>query len=412
MGWGWKWRCGWGWGPGWGPGWGRCCASLEVTPLRCPLVPQKLEFLQLFGLTTQQQKEELLSQKRRKRRRMLRERSPSPPTVQNKRRTPSPRLPLSTRYSPDEMNNSPNFEEKKRFLTIFNLTHISADKRKGNARAPRPAGVGIPSPPAFGVPPRPAGGRELAPLSRGSAKTSASHGADKEKLVEMLQAMKQKPAPGAVVVKSSPRDSPSGPVAGEPFLAFFSLSSGPFGSIPAGPQGCRAWGSYPPLPPAEPPVQPLLLDPEKAAGIAEKAAEPGRLEQLRAPELPRVKEPTALGGEKPPRLSDGHPGKKALSILSYVRGPLPKDIPVPLSHSVNGKSKPWEPFIAEEFAHQFHESVLQSTQKALQKHKGAGGAQGTGDPPPHEPPQRVGTTQGASLWGNPPVTPLPEHPGE
>lgn len=73
---------------------------------------------------------------------MLRERSPSPPTVQNKRRTPSPRLPLSTRYSPDEMNNSPNFEEKKRFLTIFNLTHISAEKRKGNSHAPRTLGAG------------------------------------------------------------------------------------------------------------------------------------------------------------------------------------------------------------------------------------------------------------------------------
>jgi len=87
----------------------------------------------------------LLSQKRRKRRRMLRERSPSPPTVQNKRRTPSPRLPLSTRYSPDEMNNSPNFEEKKRFLTIFNLTHISAEKRKGNSHAPctRGASAGV-----------------------------------------------------------------------------------------------------------------------------------------------------------------------------------------------------------------------------------------------------------------------------
>ncbi|XP_019327071.1 PREDICTED: LOW QUALITY PROTEIN: genetic suppressor element 1 [Aptenodytes forsteri] len=235
---------------------------------------EKLEFLQLFGLTTQQQKEELLSQKRRKRRRMLRERSPSPPTVQNKRRTPSPRLPLSTRYSPDEMNNSPNFEEKKRFLTIFNLTHISAEKRK-----------------------------------------------DKEKLVEMLQAMKQK--------------SP-------------------------------AWGQLP--------VPPLLLDPDKPVGIvisvpeAQKTAEPGRLDQLRPQELPRAKESAATLAEKP-RLSDGHPGKKALSILSYVRGPLPKDIPVPLSHSMNGKSKPWEPFIAEEFAHQFHESVLQSTQKALQKHK-------------------------------------------
>lgn len=74
-----------------------------------------------------------MAQKRRKRRRMLRERSPSPPAVQCKRQTPSPRLALSTRYSPDEMNNSPNFEEKRKFLTFFNLTHISAEKRKGMA---------------------------------------------------------------------------------------------------------------------------------------------------------------------------------------------------------------------------------------------------------------------------------------
>uniref|UniRef100_A0A8C6YNJ5 Gse1 coiled-coil protein n=1 Tax=Nothoprocta perdicaria TaxID=30464 RepID=A0A8C6YNJ5_NOTPE len=260
----------------------RCVA--EQPPLKLDTSSEKLEFLQLFGLTTQQQKEEVLRQKRRKRRRMLRERSPSPPTVQSKRRTPSPRAPLSTRYSPDDMNNSPNLEEKKRFLTIFNLAHISADKRK-----------------------------------------------DKEKLVEMLQAMKQKTTPAAVVLKSSPRDSPGGP--GSELL-----------------------------------VQPLPGDTDKAPGVPvpepPRTAEPGRLEPLRPPELARAKE----ASEKP-RLSEG---KKALSILSYVRGPLPKDIPVPLSHSVNGKSKAWEPFMAEEFAHQFHESVLQSTQKALQKHKGTG----------------------------------------
>lgn len=133
------------------------------------------------------------------------------------------------------------------------------------------------------------------------------------------------------------------------------------------PIGHHCANAAPPLP-QEPP---LLLDPDKPVGIVasvpdvQKPLEPGRVEPLRAAELPRVKE----AAEKP-RLSDGHSGKKALSILSYVRGPLPKDIPVPLSHSMNGKSKPWEPFIAEEFAHQFHESVLQSTQKALQKHKG------------------------------------------
>lgn len=85
-----------------------------------------------------------MAQKRRKRRRMLRERSPSPPAVQSKRQTPSPRLALSTRYSPDEMNNSPNFEEKRKFLTIFNLTHISAEKRKGTASRPHGWAGGAP----------------------------------------------------------------------------------------------------------------------------------------------------------------------------------------------------------------------------------------------------------------------------
>lgn len=102
-----------------------------------------------------------------------------------------------------------------------------------------------------------------------------------------------------------------------------------------------------------------------------KAAETGRLEQLRPQELLRVQEPAPPSGEKA-RLSEAPGGKKSLSMLHYLRGAAPKDIPVPLSHSMNGKSKPWEPFMAEEFAHQFHESVLQSTQKALQKHKGNG----------------------------------------
>uniref|UniRef100_A0A6I8PIE1 Gse1 coiled-coil protein n=1 Tax=Ornithorhynchus anatinus TaxID=9258 RepID=A0A6I8PIE1_ORNAN len=270
----------------------RCVA--EQPPLKLDTSSEKLEFLQLFGLTTQQQKEELLTQKRRKRRRMLRERSPSPPTIQSKRQTPSPRLPLSTRYSPDEMNNSPNFEEKKKFLTFFNLTHISAEKRK-----------------------------------------------DKEKLVAMLHAMKQKTLSAAVTnpAKSSLRDSPTV------------------------------------LLTTEPPVQQPPVDSEKPLSIAtslsdaQKAAEPGRPEQPRLHELQRAKEAAPASMEKA-RANEPHPGKKSLSMLNYVRGPPPKDSPVPLSHSVNGKNKPWEPFRAEEFAHQFHESVLQSTQKALQKHKG------------------------------------------
>lgn len=128
--------------------------------------------------------------------------------------------------------------------------------------------------------------------------------------------------------------------------------------------------------PKEPQVQQTAVDSEKPVSIAaaslpdsQKTAEPSRMEQLRPHEFPRSKEPAPISAEKP-KLSDGHMAKKSLSILNYVRSSLPKDIPVPLSHSMNGKNKPWEPFIAEEFAHQFHESVLQSTQKALQKHKG------------------------------------------
>ncbi|XP_017652349.2 genetic suppressor element 1 isoform X3 [Nannospalax galili] len=271
----------------------RCVA--EQPPLKLDTSSEKLEFLQLFGLTTRQQKEELVAQKRRKRRRMLRERSPSPPAVQSKRQTPSPRLVLSTRYSPDEMNNSPNFEEKRKFLTIFNLTHISAEQRK-----------------------------------------------EKERLVEMLRAVKQRALSAAAdSVTNSPRDSPA-----------ISLS--------------------------EPATQPPSLETDKPVGVAAslsdvpKAVDTGRLEQLRPQELLRVQESAPTSGEKA-RLSEAPGGKKSLSLLRYIRGAAPKDIPVPLSHSINGKSQPWEPFMAEEFAHQFHESVLQSTQKALhlQKHKGS-----------------------------------------
>jgi hypothetical protein len=125
-------------------------------------------------------------------------------------------------------------------------------------------------------------------------------------------------------------------------------------------------------------MQPASLETDKPVGVAAslsevpKAVEAGRLEQLRSQELSRVQEPAPTSGEKA-RLNEAPRGKKSLSMLHYIRGTAPKDIPVPLSHSINGKSKPWEPFVAEEFAHQFHESVLQSTQKALQKHKGKQG---------------------------------------
>lgn len=60
---------------------------------------------------------------------MLRERSPSPPVSHSKRTPPLPQL--NTRFTPEEMDQAPELEEKKRFLTMFRLSHVTAQQRKG-----------------------------------------------------------------------------------------------------------------------------------------------------------------------------------------------------------------------------------------------------------------------------------------
>ncbi|XP_066438757.1 genetic suppressor element 1 isoform X3 [Eleutherodactylus coqui] len=282
----------------------------EQPPLKLDTSSEKLEFLQIFGLATQQEKERILQQKRRKRRRMLRERSPSPP-IQSKRQTPSPHSPLSTRFSPDELNNSPNLEEKKKFLTIFDLSHVSAERRR-----------------------------------------------DKEKLVEILEAIKQKTAAPEAV-----KNPPVAPCRGGSPL----------------PTGVASEDQT---------VAPPSLQPEAAAPVpstSSTAPEPVKPPELLRPEQPKLPDreaaplpvpaPTpsanAVCTERARQSEAAAPAKKTMSILNFVRGHPAKETPVQASQSVNGRSKSWEPFIAEEFAHQFHESVLQSTQKALQKHKGA-----------------------------------------
>lgn len=90
---------------------------------------QKLDFISLFGLTTRSRHDELVQQKRRKRRRLLRERSPSPSVSQSKRTPPPP--PLSTRFTPEEMDQAPELEDKKRFLTAFRLSHVTVQQRRG-----------------------------------------------------------------------------------------------------------------------------------------------------------------------------------------------------------------------------------------------------------------------------------------
>lgn len=99
------------------------------------LLSKKVDFLRSCGLTTRARRDELLAQMRRKRRRMMRERSISPPTVQGKRKTASPSTPtasLITPYSAEQMDSTPQLQEKKDFLLMFNLNHVSPQQRRGN----------------------------------------------------------------------------------------------------------------------------------------------------------------------------------------------------------------------------------------------------------------------------------------
>lgn len=99
-------------------------------------------FLRVYGLTTLAHRDQLLHQKRRKRRRMLRERSISPPAVRGKRKTsPPPVAPtptLSTILTPEEMNCSPHLEDKKHFLNMFSLSHVTNQQRRGNIHYTNP----------------------------------------------------------------------------------------------------------------------------------------------------------------------------------------------------------------------------------------------------------------------------------
>ncbi|PIO27675.1 hypothetical protein AB205_0149710, partial [Aquarana catesbeiana] len=278
----------------------------EQPPLKLDTSSEKLEFLQIFGLTTQQEKERLLQQKRRKRRRMLRERSQSPPTIQIKRQTPSPHSPLSTRFSPDELNNSPNLEEKKKFLTFFDLSHVSAEKRRGPAPEDQ-----LPAPPSTHPDPP-------APV----ASTSSSCTVSVPEIVKPLEPLRLEPhnVDHRKLLEST----------------------------------------------RVPPLQLPVLEPTRVPPLQLPVLEPTRVPPLQLPVQPPV---TNAPSADKIRQVEAPPAKKSLSILNFVRGHTPKENPVQPSQSMNGRNKSWEPFLAEEFAHQFHESVLQSTQKALQKHK-------------------------------------------
>ncbi|XP_039503729.1 genetic suppressor element 1-like [Pimephales promelas] len=104
----------------------------QQPPLKLDASTEKTEFLGLFGLTTLSKRDELLEMKRRKRRRMMQERMPSPSAVQSKRKTPSP--PLTTRFTPEEMDRTAELDDKKHFLSMFHLNHVSVDERRKNKK--------------------------------------------------------------------------------------------------------------------------------------------------------------------------------------------------------------------------------------------------------------------------------------
>ncbi|XP_078478434.1 LOW QUALITY PROTEIN: genetic suppressor element 1-like [Lampetra planeri] len=109
----------------------------EQPPLKLDASSEKVEFLGVCGLSTLAHRDELLARKRRKRRRMLRERSPSPSASQGKKKASPPAAgaaPLTTPYTAEQMDSSPELEEKKGFLLMFQLSHVSAQQRRGNNR--------------------------------------------------------------------------------------------------------------------------------------------------------------------------------------------------------------------------------------------------------------------------------------
>ncbi|KAM4573187.1 genetic suppressor element 1-like isoform 1-T1 [Odontesthes bonariensis] len=109
----------------------------EQPPLKLDTSSEKVDFLRLCGLTTLAQRDELLTQKRRKRRRMMRDRSVSPPAVRGKRKVSSPSTPmapLTTSYSAEQMDSTPELKEKKDFLLMFSLTHVSPQQRRDKER--------------------------------------------------------------------------------------------------------------------------------------------------------------------------------------------------------------------------------------------------------------------------------------
>ncbi|XP_052399939.1 genetic suppressor element 1 [Carassius gibelio] len=259
----------------------------QQPPLKLDTSTEKTEFLCLFGLTTLSKRDELLETKRRKRRRMLQERTPSPSAVPSKRKTPPPpHPPLSTRFTPEEMDGTEELDDKKHFLSMFDLSHVSLEERQ-----------------------------------------------KKKKIMDLLEAIKLKTVTLDTLryATDKPCSSPSTSVS-----AVSHLNQSVSNVHPES----RNHSHENPDPPQDPPP----------------------LTPLHTQGQPNMMSPSRRG-----------PGQQPLA--------RPKDRP----HGSNGVKLPvWEQINSEEFAQNFHQSVLQSTQISQQKQKG--GANEQFEPPALPPP--------------------------
>ncbi|XP_026859040.2 genetic suppressor element 1-like isoform X1 [Electrophorus electricus] len=296
-------------------------------PLKLDQSKKKLDFLSVFGLTTLSQRDKLLERKRRKRRRMMKERSPSPGPAQGKRQTPwTAARPLTTRYSPEEMDRGPELEDKKHFLNMFNLNHVSTEQR-----------------------------------------------IEKEKVVNLLNAIKQK-----AVTLDTLRYATDTPCSSPPVASDLAVRSTPCQS-----NGVTCPDS--PRPPSTPgPHRPLHPDLHRPPSEPPHPKEPPPLAPLHS----QAHYGEAHPNRRPPGLqANGRPAPGA----PRERGPVP--------NGLSSGARPWESLSAEEFAQHFHQSVLQSTQKSKQKHKGVPGLAESNhkvnnsmryNPPDHQgPPSRL-----------------------
>ncbi|XP_072136030.1 genetic suppressor element 1 [Mobula birostris] len=160
---------------------------------------------------------------------------------------------------------------------------------------------------------------------------------EKETLTEMIQSIKQ---------KAQPSDTP------------FKYTSPPSCTSPSSVQTADSSNTN------------SATDSDKPPGAAPPLPELRKSADLARPEAASRPKEAVQAGEKS-RPHEGHGGRRSVSVLTNASGSVQKDSLSAAPHGTAEKSKPWEAFMAEDFAQQFHESVLQSTQRALQKHKGA-----------------------------------------